>query len=136
VKADAPRASGDVRAANTFFQQAIKDYPMDAPVRARWGDLFLETHQNNEAAKLFQESLMLDEHYAPAKLGLAKVAEGRFEEKGREIANDVIEKAPDSSLEAYLLLARAALEDGALAPADAKLDKAPALAQQQQLPEH
>ena len=108
---------------------------MDAAVRARWGDLFLETHQNNEAAKLFEESLMLDEHYAPAMLGLASVAAGRFEEKGRDLANEVIEKSPDSSVEAYLLLARADLEDGALAEADAKLDKARAIAQKQKLPE-
>ena len=135
IKADAARASGDVRAANSFFQQAIKEYPMDAAVRARWGDLFLETHQNDEAAKLFQESLMLDEHYAPAMLGLASVAAGRFEEKGRDLANQVIEKSPDSSIEAYLLLARAALEDGALAEADAKLDKARSIAQKQKLPE-
>ena len=135
IKADAARASGDVRAANAFFQEAIKQYPMDAPVRARWGDLFLETHQNNEAAKLFEESLMLDEQYAPAMLGLAQVAAGRFEEKARELANAVIDKSPDSSLEAYLLLARADLEDGALAEADVKLDKALAIAQKRKLPE-
>ena len=57
IKADAARASGDVRAANAFFQEAVKQYPMDAAVRARWGDLFLATHQNNEAAKLFEEAL-------------------------------------------------------------------------------
>ena len=134
LKADAARASGDVRMANTLFQEAIKQYPEDARLRARWGDLFLATHQNNEAAKLFQESLMLDEHYAPALLGLAKVAAGRFEEKARDLANEVIEKSPDSSLEAYLLLARAALEDGALADADASLDKATKVAEGQKLP--
>jgi len=135
IKADAARASGDVRAANGFFQEAAKQYPMDAALRARWGDLFLETHQNNEAAKLFEESLTLDEHYAPAMLGLASVAAGRFEEKGRDLANQVIEKSPDSSLEAYLLLARADLEDGALAQADEKLDKARTIAQKRALPE-
>jgi Tfp pilus assembly protein PilF len=135
IKADAARANGDVRAANAFFQEAIKQYPMDAALRARWGGLFLETHQNNEAAKLFEESWELDQHYAPAKLGLAQVAAGRFDEKGRQLANEVIEEFPDSSLEAYLLLARADLEDGALAEADAKLEKARALAQKQKLPE-
>jgi len=64
IKADAARASGDVRAANAFFQEAVKQYPMDAAVRARWGDLFLETHQINESAKLFEESWGLDQHYA------------------------------------------------------------------------
>ncbi|HVS23303.1 MAG TPA: tetratricopeptide repeat protein [Gammaproteobacteria bacterium] len=134
IKADAARASSDVRMANTLFQEAIKQYPEDARLRARWGDLFLATHQNNEAAKLFQESLMLDEHYAPALLGLAKVAARGFEEKARDLANEVIEKSPDSSLEAYLLLARASLEDGVLADADESLDKATKVAEKQKLP--
>ena len=134
VKADAARATGDVRSANAYFQEALKQYPEDKAVRARWGELFLATHQNNEAAKLFQESLELDEHYAPAKLGLAKVAAGRFEEKARDLAIEVIEKSPDSSVEAQLLLARAALEDGSLADADASLDKAEKVAEKQKLP--
>lgn len=134
IKADAARASGDVRTANSLFQEAVKAYPDDKALRARWGELFLSTHQNSEAAKLFQESLELDEHYAPAMLGLAKVAAGRFEEKARDLANEVIEKAPESSLEAHLLLARAALEDGALADADASLDKAAKVAEKQKLP--
>jgi len=44
IKADAARASGDVRAANAFFQEAIKQYPEDKALRARWGELFLSTH--------------------------------------------------------------------------------------------
>ena len=60
IKADAARASGDVRAANSLFQAAVKEYPQDAALRARWGELFLVTHQNSEAIKLFQEALELD----------------------------------------------------------------------------
>jgi tetratricopeptide (TPR) repeat protein len=133
IKADAARASGDVRAANSFFQAALKEYPMDAAVRARWGELFSATHQGNEAVKLFQEALEIDENYVPAKLGLAKVAAGRFEEKAKELANEVIEKAPDGAVEAYLLLARTELEDGALDDAAAKLDKALAIAEREKI---
>jgi tetratricopeptide (TPR) repeat protein len=79
IKADAARATGDVRAANAFFQAAVKEYPEDAAVRVRWGQLFLATHQNNEAVKLFQEALELNDEYAPALLGLAKISAGRFE---------------------------------------------------------
>jgi tetratricopeptide (TPR) repeat protein len=134
IKADAARASGDLRAANAFFQEAVKKYPDDAALRTRWGELFLATHQSNEAVKLFQEAIELDERYAPAQLGLAKVAAGRFEEKVREIAAAVIDEQPDSSLEARLLLARADLEDGALGDADDKLDDALKLAERQKLP--
>ena len=92
IRADAARASGDARGANGFFQAAIKEYPQDASVRVRWGELFLATHQNNEAVKLFQEALELDEKYAPAILGLAKVAASGFEEKTREYAKKVIDR--------------------------------------------
>ncbi len=133
IKADAARASGDLKAANAHFQNAIKQYPEDAALRARWGELFLATHQNNEAVKLFRESLEIDEDYAPAKLGLAKVAAGQFEEQAREFANSVIEETPDASLEALMLLARADLEDGAVKEADEKLDRALRIAESQKL---
>jgi tetratricopeptide (TPR) repeat protein len=124
IKADAARASGDVRAANAFFQVAIKEYPQDAPLRVRWGELFLATHQNQEAVKLFQEALELDDKYAPAILGLAKVAASGFEEKTREYAKKVIDTAPDQAVGAHLLLARAALEDGSIDEGDKELDRA------------
>ena len=67
IKADAARASGDVRAANAFFQTAIKEYPEDPALRARWGELFVATHQNNEAARLFEEALSSTKSTRPRK---------------------------------------------------------------------
>ena len=128
IKADAARASGDVRAANAFFQTAIKEYPEDPALRARWGELFVATHQNNEAVRLFEEALELDAKYAPAKIGLAKIAAGQYEEKTREWAAQVIEETPDQALEAHLMVARAALEDGAIDAGVAALDMAQELA--------
>ena len=129
IKADAARASGDVRAANAFFQTAIMEFPEDAALRTRWGELFLATHQNNEAIRLFQEALELDPDYAPAKIGLAKIAAGRYEEKTREWAEQVIDATPDQALEAHLMLARAALEDGAIEAGEDALDEALELAE-------
>ena len=129
IKADAARALGDVRSANTFFQTASKEHEGDPAVLTRWGELFLATHQNDQAIQLFQEALEADAKYAPAKLGLAKVAAGRFEEKTREWAQQVIDDAPDHALEAHLLLARAALEDGAIDDGDDQLDEALELAE-------
>jgi len=129
IKADAARASGDVRAANTFFQTAIKEYPQDAALRARWGELFAATHQNNEAVRLFEEALELDAKYAPAKIGLAKIAAGQYEEKTREWAAQVIDETPDQALEAHLMVARAALEDGAIEAGVVALDMAQELAE-------
>ena len=130
IKADAARAAGDVRAANAFFQTAIDEYPDDPALRTRWGELFVATHQHNEAIKLFQEALELDAKYAPAKIGLAKIAAGRFEDKTVEWAREVIDEAPDRALEAHLMLARAALEDGSIEAGDAALDEALELAEE------
>ena len=129
IKGDAARALGDSREANSWFQAAIKQYPDDAALRTRWGELFIATHQNNEAIKLFQEALERDADYAPAKIGLAKIAAGQFDEKTREWAQQVIDESPDDALEAHLLLARAALEDGALDDGEDELDAALELAE-------
>ncbi len=129
IKADAARAAGDVRGANAFFQAAIKEYPDDPALRARWGELFAATHQNNEAVRLFEEALALDEKYAPAKIGLAKVAAGQYEEKTREWASQVINDTPEQALEAHLMVARAALEDGAIEAGEDALDEALELAE-------
>lgn len=134
IKADAARATGDVRTANSLFQAAIREYPQDAAVRTRWGELFLATHQNQEAVKLFQEALELDEDYAPAKLGLARVSAGMFEEKVRQWAAEVIDETPVDSLQAHLLLARAALEDGDVEGGDDILDEALEIAEDNKLP--
>jgi tetratricopeptide (TPR) repeat protein len=130
IKADAARAAGDLRTANTLFQNALKEFPEDPALRTRWGELFHSTHQTNDAVKLFQEALELDEDYAPAKIGLAKAAAGRFDEKTREWAEQVIENTPEQALEAHLLLARAALEDGAIEDGDEALDEALELAEE------
>ena len=106
-----------------------RSIPEDAALRTRWGELFVATHQNNEAIRLFEEALEIDASYAPAKIGLAKIAAGRFEEKTREWAEQVIDETPDQALEAHLLLARAALEDGAIDDGDEALDEALELAE-------
>ena len=133
VKADASRALGDVRSANSFFQAALREYPEDPAVRTRWGELFLATHQNEQAVQLFEEALEIDAAYAPAKIGLAKIAAGRFEEKTREWAVQVIDETPEQALEAHLLLARAALEDGSIDGGDDALDEALELAEEHDL---
>src|SRR5690606_21600992 len=60
LRAEAARAIGDLQAANEFFREAVALYPDDAALRTRWGHLYLETHQANEAVQLFFESLERD----------------------------------------------------------------------------
>lgn len=123
IKADASRAMGDYRAANTYFQTAIDLFPEDAALRARWGDLFRLTHQNNEALKLYREALELDPSYRPAMRGLVKIAAGGFSEQANEWLEEILELEPND-LEAHVLRARLELEDGALDDAEATLAKA------------
>ncbi|MDH3420530.1 MAG: tetratricopeptide repeat protein [Gammaproteobacteria bacterium] len=133
VRAEAAWSLGDLRAANTQFQEAIDLYPEDPRLRTRWGELFVMTHQDNEAVKLFQEALELDPDYAPAKLGLASVSAGRFEDQAREWVDEALGHDQDQ-LRAHLLLARMSLETGELDDAEASLDRALRLAEAQDLP--
>ena len=123
VRAEASWSLGDLRAANSYFQTAIEIYPGDAYARARWGYLYLATHQANEAIRLFQEALELDPDLADAKLGIAAVAAGRFEERANEFVDEVIESNPER-LDAWLLKARMSLEEGDLAGGDDLLENA------------
>jgi len=77
LRAEALWAQGDMQGANTQFQQAFNDYPDDPMVRVRWGELFMETFQYQEAYNLFSEALALDENNAWAHIGAAaSLAEG------------------------------------------------------------
>ena len=63
--------------ANDTFREVIKENPKNAAYRVRWGHLFLERFNNEEANGLFNEAIKIDPNYAPAYLGIAQVeAEG------------------------------------------------------------
>jgi tetratricopeptide (TPR) repeat protein len=132
IRADAARALGDPQSANDLFKTAFAEHPDDPRVRTRWGRLFLETHEANEAVKLFQESLAIDPAYVPAIVGLAEVAAGRFEDRAREWVEDALEVDADD-IAALLLVARMDLEIGALDEADARLDRALELAESREI---
>lgn len=123
IKAEAARALGDQRAANAFFQTALQQYAEDPALRTRWGDLFFETHQDNEAVKLYQEALGLAPEYVPAIVGLATISAGRFDDQARAWVDDALEIEP-GNIAAHLLRARLDLEEGAIDEADASLDRA------------
>src|SRR5690242_13726671 len=60
VQAQAAWKLGDKKRANDLFRAALTAHPKDAAPRVYWGRLFLETHNKQEATKLFQEALKLD----------------------------------------------------------------------------
>ena len=126
VKAEAARALGDLKSANDYFKTAIQRYPKDPAARTRWGELYVQTHQDNEAVRLFEEALKISSDYAPAKLGLAEVSVDRFEDKARQWLQEVLKQSP-GSIRARLLLARMDLENGAIDAGDKLLDQALAI---------
>jgi len=96
--------------ANDQFKALIKQEPKNATYRVRWGYLFLERFNTNEAANLFNEALEIDKDNAQAYLGLARVSAEGFGGKAVELAEKAAKldpKLPD----AHELLAFLALED-------------------------
>ena len=133
IRAETAWRLGDLRAANAFFRTAVELDPDSAAARHRWGRLFLATHQVDEAVRLFTEALELDNDYVPAKLGMAAVALGRFEQRATALVEEVMD-AGDTHLEAYLILARMRLELGELEPAREVLGEALRIAEAADLP--
>jgi len=71
IRAEAFWALDDLQAANTQFREAISQSPEDPMVRIRWGELFMETYQYQEAFNLFSEALELDPQNSWAHMGAA-----------------------------------------------------------------
>ncbi|HSB13795.1 MAG TPA: tetratricopeptide repeat protein [Bryobacteraceae bacterium] len=111
LRAEGFWALGRHRQANDAFREAVAREPKSAVYRVRWGRLFHERMQRQDAAKLFQEALEISPGNPGALLGLALVASDGYERKAVELA----ERA--AGLDAKFaepreLLARLALEDG------------------------
>jgi len=123
-QAEALWRNHDYLGANSVFQGLIKAHPDNAQYRVRWGQLFFERYNPEEAAKLFQEALELDPKNAQAYLGLARVYEEGYSSKAKEAADKALELDP-KLYEADELKARIALEDDdqpkAIEAADAAL---------------
>jgi cellulose synthase operon protein C len=96
--------------ANNQFRLAFKEHPNSAEVRTEWGLLFLERFNRAEAGNLFKEALTLDDNYAPAYLGLARIAAEGYDEGAVKYAKLALARQP-KYFEANELLAYLALED-------------------------
>ena len=129
TKAEAFRGLRNFKQANEWFRQAVEAEPENPEVRVRWGYLFLETHNQGEALKLFDEALKLDEANLAARLGKASVLSRRFEGKAREWVSEVMQADPDL-VEAYALLGSMDIEENKIEAAGKILDQGLAKAQE------
>jgi tetratricopeptide (TPR) repeat protein len=96
--------------ANDQFRDLVKQNPKNADYRVRWGHLFLERFNNEEANGLFQEALKIDKDNAQAYLGLSQVETEGFSKKAVEDAQKAADLNP-KLFEAHEQLAYLALED-------------------------
>ena len=123
VAAEAAWALGNTRQANELFRRAVQAQPRNPHVRARWGRLFLSTHQPSSAAPLFREALLIDPDLTHAKTGLAAALLSQPGAEARKLLNEIATEHPDN-VEALLMMARLSLETRNLDQADELLDRA------------
>ena len=109
-EADALQKARRYKDANEVYRLLVEKNPKNAEYRVKWGRLFLEHWQADEAVGLFNEALDLQKDYAPAYLGLALVAEEHYEGHAEELARKALISDP-KLVEAQELMARLALED-------------------------
>ena len=64
--------------ANEVFRQLVANNPKNPDYKVRWGRMYLEHSQPDDAADLFQEALELKDNHAGALLGMALIAADSF----------------------------------------------------------
>ena len=138
VRAEAFWALGDLQNANTAFQTAQNAEPENAEVRLRWGELFMQTFQYQEAYNLFAEALELDPENAYAHIGAAgALAQGDNGEEVNAHMMTVVENAlapAGARLRGLVMMSRSAMQQDRYEDAREILDEAQELAQENALP--
>jgi tetratricopeptide (TPR) repeat protein len=131
ARAEAAWALGDLKTANNWFQEAASLQPDSAAVRQRWGDLYADTYQYQEAMELYTEALERDPENAFASVGAARVLSQSYLSAGEKYLEQVLTKpeAPAGArLQAKLLQAWMALESSNRKHASEILDEPTQLA--------
>ena len=108
--ARAARALGMFEDANAYFRQAIALAPNDAVINSEWGDLFLEKHNRQDAAKSYQAALKSEPDYAPAQRGMAQAVADENPPAAMRYIRRALELNP-SDAASYLFLAELAIDE-------------------------
>jgi tetratricopeptide (TPR) repeat protein len=133
TRAEAHWALGDVRAANDQFRQILAVSKAAVLPRVRWGRLFLATHQYADAIRLLQEALEIDARDVGARVAMARLTADRFDADVTKSLTELLAEN-DKLLEAHLVAARVAIENGQLQAATKSANRALELAEQQKHP--
>ena len=136
-QAEGAWALGQLARANELFRAALAARPADSGLRVRWGELYLDSHQPQQALDLFKEALRRDPQQAYAQVDSAAVLADDYAAQAGSALEAVMQASgapPGARLRALLLATRIALEDSDVPRARALLDQAEALATRAQLP--
>jgi tetratricopeptide (TPR) repeat protein len=136
-RAEGAWALGDLSAANDLFRAAAAAQPANAAVRVRWGELYVDSHQDQQASDLFKEALQRDPQDAYAAVDAAAVLADEDAQQADHDLQSVLENPrapPGARLRGQLLAAQVALEEGDAARAGHWLGQAAALATGAHLP--
>ena len=138
VLAEAAWARGDLQTANEYFRNANRMMPDNPTARIRWGELFVDTYQYQDAIELFNEALQLDPENGYANIGAASVLAKNFDSEALAYLENIMgddDARPGVRLRAILLLAKMSMEESEYDKAGELLDDAGDLAAASQLPE-
>src|SRR5688572_31432113 len=105
----AARALGEFQLANDAYRIATEKAPNDPSVHTGWGELFLQVHNNAEAAKSFQDALQADDKWIPALLGMAQALIDVNPPAAEKAVQQALALDPDI-VSAHLLTARIQLD--------------------------
>jgi len=108
--AKALQALGQVFEANRAYQLATARTPNDPAINTGWGELFLQTEQNDEALKSFRDALKADPKWTPAVMGSALALADDDPPQAAAAAKQALAINPNL-VEAYVFLARQAADD-------------------------
>ena len=122
----AARAIGQFEDANSYFREASALAPDDVVMNTAWGEMFLDVHNKQDAARSFQAALRLDNDWVPARLGLARTVVDENPPMAKALAERVLAVNPNY-VPAHLLVAELSLDDAKRADARGSIEKALAI---------
>lgn len=96
--------------ANEIFKALDAKYPTNPDYKVRWGRMFMDHNQPDDASAVFNQALEIKKDHAGALLGLAIMAADVYDGGAAGLARKALESDP-KLVEAQELIARLALED-------------------------
>ena len=114
---------GRFQDANALFRAAARAAPDDPAINTAWGRLLLDKHNPADAIASFRGALKADPAWEPALVGLAQAAVDADQPQAHALLEQALALNP-ADVDARLLVARLALDDGHPGRAVAALQQA------------